>query len=97
MKIGVGAWSSLPEQNREEVTSIRLRYCAASRAITRPAPPLVAAHRCGLWADARGALPEGLDSNRLNTDPSNWALIRRALLPHLGGSLAWITTACRFR
>lgn len=83
MQIGVRAWSSLPEQNREEVTSIRLLRSFPSRA-----PPLVEAHRCGLWADARGALPEGLDSNRLNTD---WALIPRALLPHLGGSLAWTT------
>lgn len=39
MQIGVRAWSSLPEQNREEVTSIRLlrsfpsrnKACAASR------------------------------------------------------------------
>ncbi|MGK9262585.1 HNH endonuclease [Sinorhizobium meliloti] len=42
------------------------------------------------WEKANGPIPEGhclkcLDSNRLNTDPSNWALIPRALLPHLGG------------
>ncbi|MDX0009176.1 HNH endonuclease [Sinorhizobium meliloti] len=42
------------------------------------------------WEKANGPIPEGhclkcLDSNRLNTEPSNWALIPRALLPHLGG------------
>ncbi len=42
------------------------------------------------WEKANGPVPEGhclkcLDSNRLNTDPSNWTLIPRALLPRLGG------------
>jgi hypothetical protein len=42
------------------------------------------------WEKANGPIPEGhslkcLDSNKVNTDPSNWALIPRALLPRLGG------------
>jgi len=42
------------------------------------------------WEKVNGLVPEGhclkcVDSNRLNTDPSNWTLIPRALLPRLGG------------
>lgn len=40
------------------------------------------------WEAANGPVPEGyclkcLDGNRLNTDPSNWEAIPRAVLPHL--------------
>lgn len=43
-----------------------------------------------LWTKANGPVPEGsalkcLDSNRLNTDPSNWEPVPRALLPILNG------------
>lgn len=43
-----------------------------------------------LWEKAHGPVPNGmclkcLDDNRLNTDPSNWELIPRALLPYLNG------------
>ncbi|MES0168220.1 HNH endonuclease [Mesorhizobium sp. M0027] len=43
-----------------------------------------------LWEKANGRVPKGmalksLDGNRLNTDPSNWKLIPRAMLPRLGG------------
>ena len=43
-----------------------------------------------LWERANGPVPEGhalkcLDGNRLNTDPSNWAPIPRAMLPRLAG------------
>jgi len=42
------------------------------------------------WEAVNGPLPEGhalkcLDSNPLNTDPSNWILIPRNLLPRLNG------------
>jgi hypothetical protein len=43
-----------------------------------------------VWEQANGQLPEGmalkcLDGNRLNTDPSNWELVPRAVLPRLNG------------
>ncbi len=43
-----------------------------------------------LWEKAHGPVPEGqclkcLDGDRLNTDPSNWELIPRAMLPYLNG------------
>jgi len=43
-----------------------------------------------LWERANGPVPDGmclkcLDENKLNTDPSNWALIPRAVLPYLNG------------
>jgi len=43
-----------------------------------------------LWEQANGPVPDGMvlkskDGNRLNTDPSNWGLIPRAMLPRLGG------------
>ncbi|MCS6287722.1 MAG: HNH endonuclease [Nitrospira sp.] len=43
-----------------------------------------------LWAQQHGPVPPGhvlkcLDGNRLNTDPSNWILISRSLLPFLNG------------
>ncbi|HEY3694114.1 HNH endonuclease [Phenylobacterium sp.] len=43
-----------------------------------------------LWEAARGAVPDGyclkaLDSDRTNTDPANWELVPRALLPALNG------------
>lgn len=43
-----------------------------------------------LWERANGPVPDGmclkcLDGNRLNTDPSNWELISRSLLPFLNG------------
>lgn len=43
-----------------------------------------------LWERANGPVPDGmclkvLDGNRQNTDPSNWELVPRALLPRLGG------------
>lgn len=42
------------------------------------------------WEEANGPIPKGhclksLDGNRLNTDPCNWQLISRAMLPYLGG------------
>lgn len=42
------------------------------------------------WEKENGALPEGnclkcLDGNKLNTDPSNWELVPRGLLPRLNG------------
>jgi hypothetical protein len=42
------------------------------------------------WEAINGAVPAGcalkcLDGNRLNTDPSNWEAIPRALLPRLAG------------
>lgn len=42
------------------------------------------------WEEANGPVPEGhclkvLDGDRLNTDPSNWALIPRGVLPRLNG------------
>jgi len=42
------------------------------------------------WEAVNGPIPKGhclkcLDGNKLNTSPSNWALIPRALLPRLGG------------
>ncbi len=43
-----------------------------------------------LWEKANGPVPEGhalkcLDGDRLNTDPSNWMAIPRAMLPRLSG------------
>jgi hypothetical protein len=43
-----------------------------------------------LWERQHGPVPAGhvlkcLDGNRLNTDPSNWTLISRSLLPLLNG------------
>jgi len=43
-----------------------------------------------LWEKANGPVPDGMalkcrDGNRQNTDPANWKLIPRALLPRLGG------------
>jgi hypothetical protein len=42
-----------------------------------------------LWEKANGPVPPGMalkcKGDRLNTDPSNWELIPRALLPRLGG------------
>jgi hypothetical protein len=54
-------------------------------AATRP----VHKHRW-LWEQQHGPIPEGmalkcLDGNKLNTDPSNWELIPRGLLPRLNG------------
>ncbi|MFP5516331.1 MAG: HNH endonuclease signature motif containing protein [Alphaproteobacteria bacterium] len=42
------------------------------------------------WEAVNGPIPEGhclksLDGNRLNTDPANWELIPRKLLPRLSG------------
>ena len=42
------------------------------------------------WTAVNGPIPDGhclksLDSNRLNTDPSNWTPIPRSLLPFLNG------------
>lgn len=56
-----------------------------SGAATRP----VHKHRY-LWEQVNGEIPDGmalkcLDGNKLNTDPSNWELIPRALLPRLNG------------
>lgn len=46
-----------------------------------------------LWEKANGPVPEGMclkciDSDRLNTDPSNWELIPRSMLPLLGARSA---------
>tara|TARA_R110001592_G_scaffold104697_1_gene294565 strand:- start:63998 stop:64651 length:654 start_codon:yes stop_codon:yes gene_type:complete len=43
-----------------------------------------------LWEQANGPIPKGmvlkcLDGNKQNTDPSNWKLLSRALLPRLNG------------
>ncbi|TGT72928.1 HNH endonuclease [bacterium M00.F.Ca.ET.159.01.1.1] len=43
-----------------------------------------------LWEQLNGPVPKGMalksrDGNRQNTDPSNWFLISRAMLPRLGG------------
>lgn len=43
------------------------------------------------WEEVNGPLPKGhalkcLDGNRLNTDPSNWEAVPRALLPRLAGA-----------
>lgn len=43
-----------------------------------------------LWEKANGPIPEGrclkaLDGDRSNTDPGNWTLITRAMLPALNG------------
>lgn len=42
-----------------------------------------------LWEKKHGPIPEGMalkcKGDRLNTDPSNWELIPRALLPRLNG------------
>lgn len=43
-----------------------------------------------LWEKANGAIPQGhclkaLDGDRTNTDPANWKLIPRAMLPALNG------------
>ncbi len=44
------------------------------------------------WTAVNGPIPHGhclksLDGNRLNTDPSNWTMIPRSLLPFLNGHL----------
>lgn len=46
-----------------------------------------------LWERANGPVPEGqclkcLDGDKTNTDPSNWALISRGVLPRLNGGRA---------
>lgn len=51
-----------------------------------------------LWEKANGPVPEGfclkcVDSNKLNTDPSNWELIPRSILPRLNGGRASRTIA----
>lgn len=43
-----------------------------------------------LWEQANGPVPPGmalkcLDGNKLNTDPSNWKQVPRAMLPRLNG------------
>lgn len=42
-----------------------------------------------LWEQAHGPLPKGMalkcKGDRLNTDPSNWEMIPRAILPRLNG------------
>lgn len=43
-----------------------------------------------LWEQANGPIPKGyalkcLDGDKLNTDPANWTLIPRAMLPRLNG------------
>lgn len=43
-----------------------------------------------LWEQANGPLPKGhalkcLDGNKANTDPANWILVPRAMLPRLAG------------
>lgn len=48
-----------------------------------------------LWEQINGPVPEGfclkaLDGNKLNTDPSNWELISRSILPMLNGGRAAI-------
>lgn len=48
-----------------------------------------------LWEKANGQVPEGfclkcLDGDKLNTDPSNWTLISRSILPMLNGGRASI-------
>lgn len=45
-----------------------------------------------LWEKQNGPVPEGhalkcLDSNKLNTDPSNWECVPRAMLPRLAGGV----------
>lgn len=42
------------------------------------------------WEERHGQVPEGhclkcLDGNKANTDPSNWEMVPRALLPRLNG------------
>lgn len=54
-------------------------------AATRP----VHKHRW-LWEQKHGPIPEGfalkcMDGNKLNTDPANWELVPRAILPRLNG------------
>nr|WP_281411235.1 HNH endonuclease [Rhizobium sp. BK316] len=46
-----------------------------------------------LWEKANGAVPDGMclkaaDGNRQNTDPANWILIPRGVLPRLNGGRA---------
>jgi len=46
-----------------------------------------------LWEKMNGPVPEGhclkcLDGNKLNTDPSNWEMIPRGMLPRLNGGKA---------
>jgi hypothetical protein len=45
-----------------------------------------------LWEQANGPVPAGhalkcLDSNKQNTDPSNWEAVSRAMLPRLAGKV----------
>jgi hypothetical protein len=51
-----------------------------------------------LWEQINGPIPKGhclkcLDGNKRNTDPSNWELISRGLLPRLNGGKASRTIA----
>ncbi|MGE4321742.1 MAG: HNH endonuclease [Sphingobium sp.] len=51
-----------------------------------------------LWGQANGSVPEGcalkcLDGNRLNTDPSNWEPLPRAVLARLNGGRCGQTLA----
>ncbi len=46
-----------------------------------------------LWEQVNGQVPDGMclkavDGNRLNTDPANWVLIPRGVLPRLNGGRA---------
>ncbi|QRY69132.1 HNH endonuclease [Ensifer sp. PDNC004] len=46
-----------------------------------------------LWEQVNGPIPDGMclksvDGNRLNTDPANWLLIPRGVLPRLNGGRA---------
>jgi hypothetical protein len=50
------------------------------------------------WEAKHGAVPNGMalksiDGNRSNTDPSNWELIPRSLLPRINGGRATTTIA----
>lgn len=62
---------------------------ADDRATTQTKTRRVLKHKY-LWEQANGPLPKGhalkcLDGDRRNTDPANWALIARAMLPRLAG------------
>lgn len=51
-----------------------------------------------LWEQLNGPVPDGhclkcLDGDKLNTDPSNWELIPRGVLPRLNGGRATRTMA----
>lgn len=56
----------------------------------RSIPPEASAIHRWLWEQRHGPIPDGhalksLDGNKLNTDPSNWELVPRGLLPRLNG------------